>query len=125
MTQTEAETPLVIQSLRGSGGNARETLILAALAIKRDYPITPQLRVEMVEAAHAIMKESESDRDKLRAIEFLFAVDSKQAELLLALWKAQRVDAGESTENVAVAVMTPDRLAALSQTLANDTPAGT
>ena len=100
--------------------HARDTLRLAAMAVRRNYPMSDAIRMEMVQTATAIMREG-GDREKLRAIEYLFAIDCKQAELLLDLWKAQRVDSGESSENIAVSVVDADRIAAIAKTLNNDT----
>lgn len=100
--------------------HARETLKMAAQYVRAGRPISDEIRAECVKTAETIMRgEGKTDRDRLRAIEYLSALDAKYAEYLLDLWKAQRVEAGESTENIAHAV-TADGLAALSKTLLHE-----
>lgn len=101
---------------RGSGGeSARERLIprrgeersglrLLQRAIANDWAIPAEMLKEAPQIATDIARNSDSDRDRLRAVEVLARMARDNIEAKVALDRVERLEAGETTENTGVVV---------------------
>jgi hypothetical protein len=78
----------------------RETLRMLATAVRNRWPIPEAVRSELPELAARIALNSESDRDRLRALELLAALDRDNIAALVALDRIERLDGGEATDRV-------------------------
>ena len=93
----------IIEPERGHEG---ETLRLLQRAIRNGWDI-PQVIVDAApKVAGKIMTESKDNRDRLRAIEVLATMARDNVNALEKLNKVERLEAGESTENIAFPRMT-------------------
>jgi len=78
----------------------RETLRMLATAVRNRWPIPEAMRKELPELASRIALNAESDRDRLRALELLAALDRDNIAALVALDRVERLDGGDVTDRI-------------------------
>ena len=84
-------------------GHDRETLRMLVRAVRERWDIPPEMRVKAPEIARRIALGDGTEREKLRAIELLAALDRDNIAALVALDKVERLDGGEATERIELA----------------------
>lgn len=90
----------VIASLK-SGIGSGETMAMLRRALRSGWRVPDEWKATMPSILHRIASdENASERDRMRAIETLVAMDAKNAEKLVALDKIERIDSGNATEVV-------------------------
>ncbi len=83
---------------------------LIAVAVRNRWQIPDEMREKAPKIAADIATKGATEREKLRAMEVLAAMDRDNISALEKLDKLERLDAGESTENVTLTLL-PPRLA--------------
>lgn len=81
----------------------RETLRMLTAAVRNRWPIPEAMRSELPELAARIALNGPSDRDRLRALELLAALDRDNIAALVALDRVERLEGGEATERIDLA----------------------
>jgi hypothetical protein len=73
---------------------------MLATAVRNRWPIPEAMRKELPELASRIALNAESDRDRLRALELLAALDRDNIAALVALDRVERLDGGDVTDRI-------------------------
>jgi hypothetical protein len=81
-------------------GHERDTLRMLVQAVRNRWPIPDDLRQAAPMIARRIALQGATDRERLRAIELLAALDRDNIAALAALDKIERLDGGEATERI-------------------------
>lgn len=91
-----ADTPALVVER----GHERQTLRMLTRAVRSRWPIPDDIRQGAPLIARRIALTGRTDREKLRAIELLAALDRDNIAALAALDKVERLDGGEATERI-------------------------
>jgi hypothetical protein len=78
----------------------RETLNLLKRAVRNRWPIPDSMREAAPRIASQIALAGKTDRERLRAIELLAALDRDNIAALATLDKVERLEGGEATERI-------------------------
>lgn len=88
---------------------SRGAFAMLAAAIKNQWPI-PEAAIEAApKVAARMLLEGTTDRVKISAIKLLLAMQKNNIEALETLHKIERLESGQSTENVRVFVAEFDK----------------
>jgi hypothetical protein len=93
----------VARQIDADRGHDRETLRMLARAVRNRWPIPDDIRAAAPLIAKRIALTGNNDRERLRAIELLAALDRDNIAALVALDKVERLDGGEATERIELA----------------------
>lgn len=94
--------PLARQ-IHSETGHERQTLQMITQAVRSRWPIPEDIRAAAPLIARKIALNGKSDRERLRAIELLAALDRDNINALAILDKIERLEGGEATERIELA----------------------
>lgn len=92
------------------------TMKMIEAAVRRQWGIPDVVKENAAKIAAKIALEGRSDRDKLRAIQVLAALERDNIETLGELWSKQRTTEGKHNGKIAIA-FSPDDLKAAADAL--------
>jgi hypothetical protein len=101
--QDASEIVPVARQIDRDRGHDRQTMRMLAQAVRNRWPIPQAMREAAPKIASRIAVEGATDREKLRAIEVLAAMDRDNINALAMLDKIERLDGGEATERIELA----------------------
>ena len=101
--QDASEIVPVARQIDRDRGHDRETMRMLRQAVRNRWPIPPTMREAAPKIASRIAVEGATDRERLRAIEVLTAMDRDNINALAMLDKVERLDGGEATERIELA----------------------
>lgn len=84
----------------GSDGHGRSDLSLLRQAISSGWRIPEELRETLPRVVIGMIRDARSDRERLRAIEVLTAMQRDNVQAFVAVDRVERLDGGEATERI-------------------------
>jgi len=99
----------MMDAMQDGAGSVRSTMQLLAQAVKNRWVIPPEMRDAAGKLARHIAVHGKTDRDRLRAVELLAALDRDNIAALLALDKVERLEGGNATERIELAPIVFER----------------
>ena len=93
----------VARQIERDAGHERQTLQMLIRAVRNRWPIPDDIRSAAPLIAKRIALTGKTDREKLRAIELLAALDRDNINALATLDKIERLEGGEATERIELA----------------------
>ena len=108
MSDTEATVDAsaivpVARQIDADRGHDRQTMRMLIRAVRERWDIPAEMRLKAPEIATRIATGDGTDREKLRAIELLAALDRDNINALATLDKIERLEGGEATERIELA----------------------
>jgi len=97
------------QQIDRDDGHDRETMRMLITAVRNRWDIPEGMKNAVGKIAARIALEGRTDRERLRAVELLAALDRDNIDALIACIKTQRLDSGQATERIELKPITFER----------------